>query len=90
MYSLHVTVTREFDVPEPDTAETVGGVDINERNVSLTALNRETMRRRVRSSSIMDESNRNVILHNHETLSGGKPGIHRKLGDNEERFTEWV
>jgi hypothetical protein len=44
MYSLHVTVTREFDVPEPDTAETVGGVDINERNVSLTALDRETMR----------------------------------------------
>ncbi len=48
MYSLHVTVTREFDVPEPDTAETVGDVDINERNVSLTVLHRETMRRRVR------------------------------------------
>jgi transposase len=43
MYSLHVTVTREFDVPEPDTVDTVVGVDINERNVALTALDRETM-----------------------------------------------
>ncbi|MFT4965015.1 MAG: putative transposase, partial [Halobacteriales archaeon] len=34
MYSLHVTVTREFDVPDPDTADTVIGVDINERNVA--------------------------------------------------------
>jgi len=41
---LHVTVTREFDVPEPDTAETLVSADINGRNVALTALDSETMR----------------------------------------------
>ncbi len=44
MYSLHVTVTREFDVPELNTSDTLVGVDINERNVALTALDRNTMR----------------------------------------------
>ena len=28
VYYLHVTVTREFDVPEPDTADTLVGVDM--------------------------------------------------------------
>ena len=67
VYSLHVTVTREFDVPEPDTVDTVVGVDINERNVALTALDRARQcRRKAHTSSITDNSNRNA---NATTLS---------------------
>jgi hypothetical protein len=66
VYSLHVTVTREFDVPEPDTAETVGGVDINERNVSLPLPTVKRCGRRARSSLTTDNSSRNA---NATTLS---------------------
>jgi len=43
VYYLHVTVKTEVEVPEPEDAGTLVGVDINERNIALTTLNPETV-----------------------------------------------
>ena len=93
VYYLHVTVTREFDVPEPDTADTVVGVDINERNVALTALDRETMR--TTGTLVLDYGRVKQERQRYHTITTrcqehGKTSIHHKLGDKEDRFTEWV
>ena len=93
VYSLHVTVTRSFDVPESDTSDTLVGVDINERNVSLTALDCKTMR--TKGTLVVDYGQLKQERQRHHTITKrcqehGKTSIHRKLGDKEERFTEWV
>ena len=93
VYYLHVTVTREFDVPEPDTADTVVGVDINERNVALTALDREMLR--TKGTLVLDYGQLKQERQRYHTITTrcqehGKASIHRSLGDKEERFTEWV
>jgi hypothetical protein len=90
MYSLHVTVTREFDVPEPDTVDTVVGVDINERNVALTALDRETMQ--TKGTLVLDYGQLKQERQCYHIITTrcqehGKTNIHQKLGDEEERFT---
>ena len=93
VYYLHVTVTREFNVPEPDTADTVVGVDINERNIALTALNRETLR--TRGMLVLDYGRVKQERQRYHTITNrcqehGKTSIHHQLGDTERRFTEWV
>ena len=93
VYYLHVTVTREFDVPDPDTSDTLVGVDINERNVALTALDRETMR--TKGTLVLDYGRVKQERQRYHTITKrcqehGKTSIHRKIGDKEERFTEWV
>ena len=93
VYYLHVTVTREFDVPEPNTADTVVGVDINERNIALTALDRETMR--TEGTLVLDYGRVKQERQRCHTITKrcqehGKMSIHHRLGDKEERFTEWV
>ena len=90
MYSLHVTVTREFDVPEPDTVDTVVGVDINERNVALTALDHETMQ--TKGTLVLDYGQLKQERQCYHIITTrcqehGKTNIYRKLGDEEERFT---
>lgn len=93
VYYLHVTVTREFDVPEPNDAETIVGVDINERNVALTALDRTTMR--TEGTLVLDYGRVKQERQRYHTITTrcqehGKTSIHQKLDDKEERFTEWV
>ncbi|WP_436926829.1 RNA-guided endonuclease TnpB family protein [Halosimplex amylolyticum] len=93
VYYLHVTVTREFDLPEPDTADTLVGVDINERTVALTALDRDTLR--TKGTLVLDYGRIKQERQRYHTITKrcqehGKTTIHRKLGDEEERFTEWV
>jgi len=93
VYYLHVTVTREFDIPDPDQADTLVGVDINERNVALTALDRETMR--TKGSLVLDYGRVKQERQRYHTIAKrcrkhGKKSIHRKLGDKEGQFTEWV
>jgi putative transposase len=93
VYYLHVTVTREFDVPDPDTSDTLVGVDINERNVALTALDRETMQ--TKGTVVLDYGRVKQERQRYHTITTrcqehGKTSIHRQLGDTEERFTEWV
>src|SRR6056297_1623019 len=93
VYYRHVTVTREFDVPDPDTSDSVVGVDVNERNVALTALDRETMR--TKGTLVLDYGRVKQERQRYHTITKrcqehGKTSIHRKLGDKEERFTEWV
>lgn len=46
VYFLYVRVSNELDVPEPAEADTLGGVDINEFIVALTALVRNTIRKK--------------------------------------------
>ena len=89
----HVTVTREFDVPEPDTAETLVSADTTERNVALTALDRETMR--TKGTLVLDYGRAKQERQRYHTITKrcqehGKTSIHHHLGDKEERFTEWV
>ena len=89
----HVTVTREFDVPEPDTAETLVSADTTERNVALTALDRETMR--TKGTLVLDYGRVKQERQRYHTITKrcqehGKTSIHRKLDNKEERFTEWV
>ncbi|OAQ53207.1 hypothetical protein HTG_06950 [Natrinema mahii] len=93
VYYLHVTVTREFNIPEPDTSDTVVGVDINERNVALTALDRETMQ--TKGTLVLDYGRVKQERQRYHTITTrcqehGKTSIHRQFGDREERFTEWV
>jgi transposase, IS605 OrfB family, central region len=93
VYYLHVTVTREFDVPEPDTADTVVGVDINERNVALTALDRDTMR--TKGTLVLNYERVKQERQRYHTITTrcqdhGKTNIHWKLDNKKERFTEWV
>ena len=93
VYYLHVTVTREFDVSEPDTADTVVGVDINERNVALTALDRETMQ--TKGTLVLDYGRVKQERQRYHTITKrcqehGKTSIHHRFGNREERFTEWV
>jgi putative transposase len=73
VYSLHVTVTRSFDVPD--------------------APDRETMR--TKGTLVVDYGQLKQERQRHHTITKrcqehGKTSIHRKLGDKEERFTEWV
>ena len=93
MYYLHVTVTHEFNMPEPDTADTVVGVDINERNIAITALDRETMQ--TEGTLVLDYGRVKQERQRYHTITKrcqehGKTSIHHSLGDKEERFTEWV
>jgi len=80
-------------VPKPDTADTVVGVDINERNVALTALDRETMQ--TKGTLVLDYGRVKQERQRYHTITKrcrehGKTSIHQKLSDKEERFTEWV
>jgi putative transposase len=84
----HVTVTREFDVPEPDTAETLVSADTTERNVALTALDRETMR--TKGTLVLDYGRAKQERQRYHTITKrcqehGKTSIHHHLGDKEER-----
>ncbi|MFA9504445.1 RNA-guided endonuclease TnpB family protein [Natrinema sp. H-ect1] len=93
VYYLHVTVTREFNISQPETSDTVVGVDINERNVALTALDRETMQ--TKGTLVLDYGRVKQERQRYHTITTrcqehGKTSIHRQFGDREERFTEWV
>ena len=93
VYYLHVTVTREFDVPNPGTSDTLIGVDINERNIALTALDRDTMR--TKGTLVLDYGRVKQERQRYHTITTrcqehGKTSIYWKLGDTGERFTEWV
>jgi hypothetical protein len=83
---MHVTVTREFDVPDTDTGDTLGGVD--ERSVALTALARDTLRT-WGSCPTTDESNRNASATT-RCQKHGATSINRRPDDRERRLTEWV
>ena len=43
VYYLHVPIQYDATIPDKEHAKTVIGVDINERNVALTALNRDIL-----------------------------------------------
>lgn len=85
MYYLHVTITCEFDVPEPDTVDTPVGVDTNEGNVALTALDRETVR--AKGALVLDYrrvKQEPTLPRHHYSLSGTRQDEHlsetRRLG----------
>jgi putative transposase len=93
VYYLHVTVTREFDLLEPDTADTLVGVDIDERNVALTAPDRETMR--TDGTLVLEYGRVKQERQCDHTITKrcqehGKTSPHQKLGDKEKQFTEWL
>jgi len=75
----------------PETAETLVGVDINERNAALTALDRETMR--TKGTLVLDYGRVKQERQRYHTITTrcqehSKTSVHRKIGDKEERFIE--
>ncbi len=93
MYYLHVTVKTEFTVPDAEDADTVVGVDINERNVALTALDRDTQD--TLGTLVVDYGSVKAERQRYHTITKrcqehGKTSIHHVLQDKEERYTEWV
>jgi putative transposase len=64
VYYLHVAVTTTTTLQDPADAETIIGVDVNERNVAVTALDRET---------------RDTVVRNHFRQCGGNPDVSRPV-----------
>ena len=80
-------------MPEPEDADTLVGVDINERNIALTAVNRETMD--TLGTLVLDYGTVKAERQRYHTITKrcqehGKHSIHHQLGEKEERYTEWV
>ncbi|MCL9815365.1 transposase [Natronocalculus amylovorans] len=93
VYYLHVTVKTEVEVSEPEDADTLVGVDINERNITLTALNRETMD--TLGTLVLDYGSVKAERQRYHTITKrcqehGQHSIHHQLGEKEERYTEWI
>jgi len=93
VYYLHVAVKTEFVVPEPEDADTLVGVDINERNVALTALDRKSMD--TLGTLVLDYGSVKAERQRYHTITKrcqehGQNSIHHTVGDREERYTEWV
>jgi len=93
VYYLHVTVKTEVELPEPEDAGTLVGVDINERNIALTALTRETMD--TLGTLVLDYGSVKAERQRYHTITKrcqehGQHSIHHQLGEKEERYTEWV
>ncbi|UTF51988.1 hypothetical protein NGM29_09205 [Natronosalvus rutilus] len=91
VYYLHVTVKTEVEVPEPEDTDTLVGVDINERNIALTALNRETMG--TLGTLVLDYGSVKAERQRYHTITKrcqehGQHSIHHQLGEKEERYTE--
>lgn len=95
VYYLHVTVKTEVEVPEPEDADTLVGVDINERNIALTAVNRETMDTDTLGTLVLDYGSVKAERQRYHTITKrcqehGQHSIHNQLGVKEERYTEWI
>jgi len=93
VYYLHTTVTKPQHVPSPSDAETVIGVDINERNVALTALNRQT--KRTLGTLVLDYGSVKAERQRYHTISNrcedhNKNAIYDVIGNSEELYTEWI
>lgn len=93
VYYLHVAVKTEFVVPDPEDAETLVGVDINERNVALTALDRETMG--TLGTIVLDYGQVKAERQRFHTITKRcqehrQYSIYHKTSGQEERYTEWV
>lgn len=93
VYYLHVPVQYDADVPDKADAETVIGVDINERNVALTALNRETLA--TEGTLVLDYGpvkGERSRLHDisRRCQEHDQTSIYRTIGDHEERYVNWV
>lgn len=93
VYFLHVAVKTEFVVPEPEDSDTLVGVDINERNVALTALDRESMD--TLGTLVIDYGSVKAERQRFHTITKrrqehGQDSIHQTVSNQEERYTEWV
>ena len=93
VYYLHVPIQYDADIPDKSNAETVIGVDINERNVALTALNRETLA--TKGTLVFDYGpvkGERARLHDisRRCQERDQHSIYRRIGDKEERYVNWV
>lgn len=93
MYYLHVPVQYDADVSDTADAETVIGVDINEGNVALTALNRGTLA--TKGTLVLDYGpvkGERSRLHDisRRCQEVDQHSIYRTVGDYEERYVNRV
>ncbi len=93
VYYLHVPIQYDADVPNKSDAKTVIGVDINERNVALTALNRETFA--TKGTLVLDygpAKGERTRLHDisRRCQESVQHSVYRHIGDKEERYVNWV
>jgi putative transposase len=93
VYYLHVPIQYDADIPDKADAETVIGVDINERNVALTALHRETLATKgtlvLDYGSVKGERQR---LHDisRRCQAHDQHSIYCHIGNKEDRYVNWV
>ncbi|MDY6775638.1 MAG: transposase, partial [Halobacteria archaeon] len=93
VYYLHVPIQYEADVREKENSETVIGVDINERNVALTALDRDSMD--AKGTLVLDYGSVKHVrqkLHDirRRCQEHHKTSVRNRFSDKEEGYTNWV
>ena len=93
VYYLHVPIQYDATTPDKEHAKTVIGVDINERNVALTALNRDILA--TNGTLVLDygpAKGERARLHDisRRCQECDQHSIYRQIGDTEERFVNWM
>lgn len=93
VYYLHVTVSRDQPLTDPETAQTIISVDVNERNIAITALARDS--RRVVANLVVDYGH---VKHERQRCydirrrchAQDKPSAVARMGNYLENYTAWT
>lgn len=93
VYYLHVTVSKPASLTDPETAESIISVDINERNIAVSVFDRESMD--TLATIVMDYGR---VKHERKRLydirrrcnEHAKYSVVNRIGSQLERFTEWT
>lgn len=93
VYYLHVAITTTTTLRDATDADTVIGIDINERNIAVTALDRQT--RETLATLVMDygqvkaERQRCYDV-KRRCQEHDKPSVVENIGSYVENYTEWT
>lgn len=93
VYYLHVTVKRDQPLADPEDSETIISVDVNERNITITAIDRHS--RDIHANIVVDYGQ---VKHQRQRCydikrrcqEHEKPSVVASIGDYVENYTEWT
>ena len=93
VYYLHIPVKTTPEIADLEDAETIVGVDINERNIAMTALDRET--RDTLGTLVVDYGRVKAERTRHHDIQRrcqehDKHSVAANFGDGLERYTDWI
>ncbi|MFB6284208.1 MAG: hypothetical protein ABEK59_09810 [Halobacteria archaeon] len=93
VYYLHVPIQQDVSVRDKKDSETIVGVDINEGNISVTALDRETLD--TLGTLVLDYGDvKRVRQKLHDVVrrcqEHDKTSMRNKVSSREGRYTNWV